>query len=145
MKKILGIIAILMIIASMTVVTSQPTKNKIMPTLDPTGSFSGFIGVPKQQDPIIMGNISGEYQLRNRGGGFVGNWNIDYQNKTASGTVRGLFGRHIILGKLTIEGFNRSLPIIGFIKFDVDNLTFGVRAMSFIGPALYFWGTYQPY
>ena len=143
MKKILGILAVLMIFASIAAVTAQPI-NKIMP-LDPTGSFSGFIGVPKQQDPIILGNISGEYRLRNRGGGFIGNWDIAYQNKTASGTIRGLFGRHIMLGKLTIEGVNRSLPIIGFIKFDVDNLTFGGRAMSFIGPALYFWGTYQPY
>ena len=144
MKRILAVLAMVFLFISMSVATAAPLKNKEINVLDADGSFSGYIGVPRQQDPIIMGTISGEYQLRNRGGGFTGDWTIDYQNKSGAGTVRGFFGRRMLLGRLTIEGVNRTLPLIGFIKFNTENLTFIGRAMSFIGPALYFWGSYQP-
>jgi hypothetical protein len=144
MKKLLIICAIFIMLASTSIVTAvQPIKDARV--IDPDGSFSGYIGVPKQPDPIIVGNISGIYKIGNRGGGFNAIWDIDYQNRSGSGTVRGFFGKHILLGKLSVEGYNKTLRIIGFIGFDKVNHTFIGRAMSFIGPALYFWGTYEPY
>lgn len=145
MKKLLIISAVFVFIISMTIVSAVPLRNKESTFLDPDGSFSGFIGIPKQQDPLIFGNISGEYKLRNRGGLFNASWNIDTENHSGLGTVRGIFARHILLGRLSAEGYNRTFPIIGFIRFNTQNHTFIGRAMSFIGPALYFWGSYQPY
>lgn len=129
----------------MSIVTAIQPITKDAKLVEPDGSFSGYIGIPKQQDPIIMGNISGVYKLRNRGGGFNASWDIEYKNFSGAGTARGFFGRNILLGKLSADGYNKTIPIIGFIKFDVNNQTFIGRAMSYVGPALYFWGTYQPY
>ena len=145
MKKLLVISTIFILFLSMAMVTAVEPRIKDPIVLDPTGSFLGYIGMPKQQDPIIIGNISGEYKMRNRGGGFSGTWDINLKNHNGSGTIRGLFGKHIFLGKLSIEGFNRSLPVIGFIGFNTENQTFKGRAMSIIGPAPYFWGTFEPY
>ncbi len=144
MRKLLAISAILIFLMSISIITAKPIL-KDAKVIDPDGSFSGYIGIPKQQDPIIMGNISGVYKLRNRVGGFNASWDIDFKNYSGTGTIRGIFGRHILLGKLSAEGFNRTLPIIGFIGFNTENQTFKGRAMSIIGPALYFWGTYEPY
>jgi hypothetical protein len=144
MRKLLAISAIFIMLVSMSMVTAvQPIKDARV--LEPDGSFSGYITDILQQDPIILGNISGVYKMRNRGGGFNASWDLEYQNFSGSGTVRGFFGRHILLGKLSIVGYDKTLPIIGFIFFDKLNQTFIGRAMSFIGPALYFWGTYEPY
>ncbi|MDH7507155.1 MAG: hypothetical protein QHH15_05150 [Candidatus Thermoplasmatota archaeon] len=145
MKKLLIISMMLVFLTCITMVTAVPLKNKELTVLVPDGSFSGFIGYPRHQDPIILGNISGFYKLRNRGGAFNASWNIETENHSGSGTVRGIFGRHILLGRLSAEGYNQTLPIIGFIGFNTENLTFIGRAMSYIGPALYFWGTYQPF
>jgi len=145
MRKLLVIFAIFVLLVSMLMVTAVQLRIQDTNVLDPDGSFSGYIGIPKQPDPIIMGNISGVYKLRNRGGGFNASWDIDFKNYSGTGTVRGFFGKHILLGKLSVEGYNKTLPIIGFIGFDTENQTFKGRAMSYIGPALYFWGTYEPY
>ena len=59
MKKLLSIIAIFVLLASMSMVTAVPLRNKATTVLEPDGDFSGYIGIPKQEDPIIMGNISG--------------------------------------------------------------------------------------
>ena len=144
MRKLLAISVILIVLMSIPIVTAQPIM-KDARVIDPDGSFSGYIGIPKQQDPIIMGNISGVYKLRNRVGVFNASWDIDYKNHSGSGIVRGIFGKHIMLGKLFVEGFNKTLRVIGFIGFDKVNQTFKGRAMSIIGPALYFWGTYESY
>jgi hypothetical protein len=145
MKKLLVISAIFVLLASMYMVTAVPLRNKELTALEPDGSFSGFIGFPRHQDPIILGNISGVYKLRNRGGAFNASWDINFKNHSGTGIVRGIFGKHILFGRLSAEGYNKTLPIIGFIRFNSENLTFIGRAMSYIGPALYFWGTYQPY
>jgi hypothetical protein len=144
MRKLLSISTIFVLFLSMSLVTAVQPRTKDARVLDPDGSFSGYIGDLTQQGPIIYGNISGVYKLRNRGGGFNASWDIEYENYSGTGTIRGFFGRHILLGRLSAEGFNKTLPVIGFIGFDTENLTFGGRAMSYIGPALYFWGTYQP-
>lgn len=134
------IVALCVLFASMSIATAAPLRTKEMNVLNSDGTFSGYIGIPRQQDPIVMGTISGTYQLRNRGGVFNGDWAIDYQNRSGAGTVHGWFGRHILLGR--ISGENRTLPIIGFIGFNTTSHEFIGRAMSFVGPALYFWGTY---
>ena len=85
-------------LVSMSMVTAvQPIKDARL--LEPTGSFSGYIG---DLGPVIYGNISGIYKLRNRAGGFNASWDLEYQNFSGSGTVRGLFGKHILLGKLSV-------------------------------------------
>ena len=145
MRKILVISTIFVLLISMSMVSALPLKNKDSLIINPDGSFSGFLGFPRTQDPIILGNISGEYKMRNRGGAFNASWNIDYENHSGTGTIRCFFGRRLLFARLTIEGFNQTLPVIGFIGFDTENLTFFGRAMSYIGPALYFWGNYQPY
>ena len=144
MRKLLAIFAVMIVLMSIPIVTAQPIS-KDAKVIDPDGSFSGYIGFPKQQNPVIIGNISGIYKLGKRGGGFNASWDIDYKNHSGSGTVRGFFGKHIMLGKLSVDGFNKTLRVIGFIGFDKVNQTFKGRAMSVIGPALYFWGEYQPY
>ena len=145
MKKFFAISAIIILLVSISMASAVQIKTKDAKLIEADGSFTGFIGVPKQQDPIIMGNISGVYLIRNKGGAFNASWDINYENKTGSGTVRGVFGKKILLGKLSADGYNKTLPIIGFIGFDKNNQTFIGRAMSVVGPAIYFWGTYQPY
>ena len=144
MRKLLAISVILIVLMSIPIVTAQPISKDVK-VIDPDGSFSGYIGFPKQTDPIIIGNISGIYKFGKRGGGFNASWDIEYKNHSGSGIIRGIFGKHIMLGKLSIGGFNKTLRVIGFIGFDKINQTFKARAMSTIGPALYFWGEYQPY
>ena len=143
MRRIWVTCTIIVLFLSMSLVTAVQPIMKDARLIEPDGSFSGYIGIPKQ-DPVIMGNISGVYKLRNRGGGFNASWDIDYKNFSGTGSVRGIFGKNILLGKLSAEGYNKTIPIIGFIKFNADNQTFIGRAMSYVGPVLYFWGTYQP-
>jgi hypothetical protein len=108
--------------------------------LDPNGTFDGFIGFRQQGNWTTVGTINGTYELRNRFGRFNGAWSIQHQNQSASGTMRGGFGKQILIGRITIEGRNRTMPIIGFIGFR-NEIFFG-RYMSLVGPALYFKGTY---
>jgi len=118
--------------------TQQTTQTMPLPT---TGSFLGNVGFKRQgQNATIVGNISGTYELRNRGGRFTGDWATE--NRT--GTFRGGFGRHILIGRirLMVNGTERTLPIVGFIRVQDDG--FLGRFMAPIGPALYFWGTYTP-
>jgi hypothetical protein len=111
---------------------------QIMTTLLP-GSFEGSIG-PRPHGNQTVGNISGTYAARNRGGRFNGEWEISIQNTSKSGTMRGAFMRIFILGRATIDGVNRTIPIVGFMRS--TNGTFVGRFMAPVGPALYFWGTY---
>ena len=105
-------------------------------TLNSTGIFEGVVS--PRRNGTIVGTITGNYTLRNRGGLFSGEWNT--VNNT--GTFRGRFGRHIFIGRISamVNGTERTLPIVGFIKAQ-DGQFIG-RAMAPVGPALYFWGTY---
>jgi hypothetical protein len=102
-------------------------------------SFEGNFG-PRIHGNQTIGNISGTYDLRNRGGRFNGEWAISFQNTSKSGTMRGAFMRRFILGRITIDSVNRTIPVIGFIRF--TNGSFVGRCMAPMGLALYFWGTY---
>ncbi|PNX48666.1 MAG: hypothetical protein BV459_01925 [Thermoplasmata archaeon M11B2D] len=109
-------------------------------TIDPTGTFQGNIGIPEHQgqNETIVGTINGSYWLRVRGGRFTSDWQTD--NRT--GTIRGVFGRHLLVGRIStmVNDTERSLPIVGFLK--AQNYSFIGRFMAPVGPALYFWGTY---
>ena len=141
MKKI-AIVFVCLMFVGISVAAAAPTLTKQATQtaqLDPTGIFSGNITYQRPgPNATIVGTISGNYTLRNRGGQFNGEWNTD--NNT--GTFRGRFGRHIILGRISmmVNGTEKSLPIIGFIGAK-DGVFIG-RGMSLIGPALYFKGTY---
>lgn len=141
MKKI-AIIAICLLFLGVSIGAAAPklTQQVIQPVpLSPTGAFEGNVGYKRQnQNATIVGTINGTYEMRNRGGRFTGDWATE--NKT--GTLRGAFGRHLLIGRLStmVNGTQRSLPIIGFLGTRNDSF-FG-RFMSFVGPALYFWGTF---
>ncbi len=109
-------------------------------TVDPTGTFQGTIGIPEHQghNETIVGTINGSYWLRTRGGRFTSDW----QTENRTGTIRGAFGRHLLIGRIStmVNGTERSLPIVGFLK--AQNYSFIGRFMAPVGPALYFWGTY---
>jgi len=126
----------LSIAAAAPSVIKQTTQATI---LNQTGTFDGNIGYKRQnQDPTIVGTISGTYEIRNRGGIFTGDW----ATKNRTGTFRGIFGRNILIGKLTtlVDGTEKSLPIVGF--YGGRDGQFIGRYMAPIGPALYFWGNY---
>jgi hypothetical protein len=143
MKKIMTISLCLLflgvsIAAAAPGLTQQTTQKMPLAT---TGFFEGNVGYKRQgQNATIVGTITGTYELRNRGGRFTGDWATE--NRT--GTFRGGFGRHILLGRISlmVNGTERTLPILGFIRIQDDG--FLGRFMAPIGPALYFWGTYTP-
>jgi hypothetical protein len=145
MKK-LFILWLCVFLTSTAIVTASPfisienLKIQTPTFLDPTGNFDGSIGHGRQGNWTEVGLINGTYDLGNRFGRFNGEWAIDLQNRSATGTMRGGFGRHILIGRITIDGRDRGLPIIGFIGF--RNESFFGRFMSLIGPALYFQGTF---
>jgi len=89
------------------------------------GSFEGSIG-PRIHGNQTVGNISGTYELRNRGGRFNGEWAISFQNTSKSGSMRGVFQRIFILGRITIDAVNRTIPIVGFLRFTNGLLSDGV-------------------
>lgn len=105
--------------------------------LTPTGTFEGSIGYKRQgQNATIVGTINGTYEQRIRGYRFIGDW----ETENRSGTMRGIIGRHFLFGRIStmVNGTQRSLPIIGFIRYNTT--MFIGRFMAPILPALYFWG-----
>jgi hypothetical protein len=141
MKKI-TVLIIGILIVGMSVSATIPSldvrtlNNKTVTAA--TGSFEGTLG-PRTHGNTTVGTFSGTYELRNRGGRFTGDWNLSFQNKSASGTMRGVFAKHFMFGRITIAENNKKAPIVGFLR--VNNETFVGRVMAPIGPALYFWGT----
>jgi hypothetical protein len=137
-KKKLAILSIFFVM-SVSIVVAAPSLIQQPTTLNLGGTFDGNIGYKRQnQDPTVVGTILGSYEIRNRGGIFTGNWVTE--NRT--GTFRGIFAKHIIIGKITslINGTDRSLPIVGF--YGGRDGQFIGRFMAPVGPALYFWGNY---
>lgn len=105
------------------------------------GEFGGVIPLEENE---YAGIFYGYFKNRNRGGFFAGLWSNS--DKTKQGEIRGIFGNHIIIGKISND--EGSLPFIGFIKFnnnDDNEYDFLGRAMSIIGPAPYFVGTFSSY
>jgi hypothetical protein len=147
MKKIF-ILALCLILTSTSIVTATTlssianTKMQTPIVLNQTGTFEGSIGFRAKGNWTEVGILDGTYDFRNRFGRFDGEWSIQLKNKSATGTMKGRFGKHILIGRITIEGKERAMPIIGFLGF--RNETFFGRFMPLIGPALYFKGEYTP-
>jgi hypothetical protein len=134
MKKI-AIVSLCLLLLGVSIAAAAPGMRQQTTTLDTTGTFDGVVS--PRRNGTIVGTMSGEYTLRNRGGRFTGEWATE--NRT--GTFRGGFGKHIILGRISIlvNGTEKTLPIVGFIK--AQDGQFMGRFMAPVGPALYFWGT----
>ncbi len=139
-KKLAMISLCLLIGISIAAATPRiPQKTTETTVLDPTGTFDGNIVYKRQgQNATIVGTISGIYEIRNRGGIFTGDWVTE--NRT--GTFKSVFGKNILIGKITIivNETEKSLPIVGF--YGGRNGQFIGRFMPPVGPALYFWGNY---
>ncbi len=137
MKKIAAL-GICLLFLGVSVAVAGPGVEHQTTILTTSGSFEGSIGYRRGNNTTILGTLSGTYEVRNRGGRFTGDWSA--QNRT--GTVRGGFARIFLIGKITtlINGTQRSIPIVGFIKAK-DGQFIG-RFMAPIGPALFFWGEY---
>ena len=144
MKKIL-IMAICVLFASVSIATAMPlsfvAKTQTPTILVQTGTFDGTIGYQAQGGGwTAVGTLTGTYEQSARGYRFDGTWTIQKQDQTLTGTMKGVFGKHILVGRITADANGKSLPIVGFIGFKEDN--FGGRFMAPVGPALYFRGTY---
>ncbi|MBN1280809.1 MAG: hypothetical protein JXA00_04085 [Candidatus Thermoplasmatota archaeon] len=139
MKKI-AIVTICLLLIGVGIAAAAPQQQQQTVPVNPTdGTFDGNVGYKRPgQNATIVGTIAGTYTMKNRGGRFNGDW----ATENYSGTLKGAFGRHLLIGRISmmINGTERSLPIIGFIGYR-DSQFLG-RFMSLIGPALYFWGTY---
>jgi hypothetical protein len=140
MKKIM-IMSLCLLLLSVSIATAAPEITQVQQTttIAASGTFNGNLSMQRPgPNATIVGTISGNYTLRNRGGQFNGEWNT--ANNT--GTFRGRFGKHVLLGRISmmVNGTEKSLPIIGFIG--AKNGVFVGRAMSLVGPALYFKGNY---
>ena len=160
MKKILGLLiaCTLLVLIPLTTAASELQENILNlntivveeqeQTADEnwTGEFEAEFGIERPDLPnwTALGSITGYYKSglgrRGRLSFFAGEW-ISYE-ENHSGTVRGIFGRFLLLGRITIDqpGRDISLPILGFIKAE-DEEVIG-RIMAPVGPALYFTGTY---
>jgi hypothetical protein len=141
MKKI-AIISLCLLLLGVSIAAAAPgmrQQTTQTTTLNSTGIFEGVVSPRRGENATIVGTISGNYTLRNRGGRFTGDWTTE--NRT--GTFRGGFGKHIIIGRISImvNGTERKLPIVGFIQAQDDG-QFNGRFMAPVGPALYFRGTY---
>lgn len=144
MKKILIVLTICLLFASMSVVTAFSkieglsddilnTEITYQPTdEDWTGEFIGALGVLKRINGewnfTTGGYIAGVYKGLNRGK-FAGNlYNL---NETKVGTIAGYYGRGLILARMTIN--EQKAPVVGFIRYN-ETMFIG-RAMTVIGPA----------
>jgi hypothetical protein len=139
MKKI-TLLAICLMLASIPLVTAATTpRTQILP-FDPTGTYTGSIGFRGGNGNwTSVGAINGSYELRNKGGRFIGDWSIELQNKSANGTMRGFFRSPFMFGRVAING-GRQAPIVGFLM--ARNNTFAGRFMAPVGPALYVKGNF---
>ncbi len=135
MKKIALLVCFMLaIIPAATAVSITGTPHTLA-----TGTFVGSIGYRSGGNWTSVGAINGTYELRNRGGRFTGDWSIQLQNKSANGTMRGVFRPPFFFGRVDING-GRHAPIVGFLI--ARNNTFGGRFMAPIGPALYYKGNF---
>lgn len=144
MKKI-SIIALSVLFLSASVATAVPLSSMAnLKTYTPTvltlsETFTGALKL--RQNGTAIGTINGTYQTRNnRSGQFQGEWTVQQQNHSAAGTMMGRFRRPFFIGRITVEGQNITMPIIGFIFY--RNETFFGRVMALRGPPLYFMGTF---
>jgi hypothetical protein len=139
MKKI-AILSLCLLFIGVSIAAAAPGLTQQVTQTTPlasSGTFEGNIGYKRPgQNATIVGTFNGTYEARIRGYRFIGDW--ETENNT--GTMRGAFGRHLLIGKVStlVNGTQRSLPIVGFIRHN-ETMFIG-RFMAPVGPALYFWG-----
>jgi hypothetical protein len=146
MKKIIFVLGVCVLFAAIPMASglSLPKIQNVinnLKTIDSPewdGEFLG--GIPVSEDEMAV-YFGGYFILKERGGFFAGI--IKNKDGTKQGTIQGIFNKHILIGKISND--QGSLPIIGFIKFNDEEMTFVGRAMSVKGPAPYFVGTYSLY
>lgn len=146
MKKLLAIFAIFVLLGTMSATALPITieKTEKAPLAGETGTFEGEIGYRKEGEWHKVGEISGTYELKNRFGIIDGEWEItEGEHAGETGTIKAIFGKFVLVGRLTIDETGKKAPILGFIGFKEETQEFGGRFMSIIGPALYFKGTYE--
>ena len=146
MKKILAVLAVCILFASISTVTAatipkvddlkndMPKIETTYPTTEGgwTGEFAGAIGNLKKVDGewefTASGYMAGVYNGVNRGR-FAGNlYDLD---ETKVGTIAGYYGRGLLVGKITMN--DRRAPIVGFLLHN-ETMFLG-RIMSLMGPA----------
>jgi hypothetical protein len=143
MKKIISLMLILSLFGMISASAQIIPIEKTLHTQDQgnTGDFLGEIGFIRNQQWNKVGELSGTYN-QNRIVRINGNWIItEGEYAGTSGTMRGIIFRNFIFFRASVDS-GRTLPFIGFIRINEDESTFGGRFMSFVGPALYFKGTY---
>lgn len=132
-------LAICLMLVSIPLATAATTLHPQTQILAPTGAYEGSIGYRGGGGNwTSVGAINGTYELRNKGGRFIGDWSIQLQNKSMNGTMRGFFHPPFMFGHIDTTGHHA--PIVGFLM--AKNNTFAGRFMAPVGPALYFKGTY---
>jgi len=139
MKKI-AIISLCLLLLGVSIAAAAPgMRPQLLQPIEvaTTGTFFANVSVQRGPNATIVGTIAGNYTAQNNRGRFNGTWTT--VNHT--GTLQGRFGRLHVMGRISmVNGTQRPLPFIGFLV--MRNGVFGGRAMSYIGPALYFKGTY---
>lgn len=138
MKRLFGVVMICILLTTITTAVALPIATT---EITATGTYMGNIGYRSPDGFTSIGTIDGDYLLRNRGGRFMGNWSVSNETQTWTGGLFGVFGRHLLVGRITLDGRNGRLPIVGFIGTNTTHF-FG-RFMAPVGPALYFLGTYS--
>ena len=142
MKKLLAIIIIFILFGTVSASAISVLGEKKSVT-NGSGNYSGEIGDFKSKEWFKIGELSGTYEQKNKFYRFDGSWEIiKGQYAGSTGTMQGIFGKHILYGKIIISESGKKAPIIGFIGFNETVKTFKGRFMSVVGPALYFKGTY---
>ncbi len=143
MKKLFAILSIIIFLGTISATAIPISVHKLIETTDAgeTGTFEGEIGYIQKKEWISIGEISGTYELKTRVGIIDGEWILT--DKGISGTMKVLFTKRFLIGRITIDETGKKAPIIGFIGFKEETKQFGGRFMSLIGPAPYFQGTYQ--
>ena len=140
MKKIVIVSLCLLFLGASIAAAAPGMRPQVLQPIEvaTTGTFFANVSVQRGSNATIVGTIAGTYTAQNNRGRFNGTWTT--VNHT--GTLQGRFGRHHIMGRIgmMVNGTQSSIPFIGFLV--MRNGTFGGRAMSYIGPALYFKGTY---
>ncbi len=144
MKKLLTILAISILFASISTVTSLPLSKT-----STTGTFQGNIGYYTNGSRIPIGNMSGTYTNVGKLGYRPGRFNgvVTLNNGSITGTIQGFY-RMFIVGSLSalINGTQRNIPIIGLLGSNLKGEFNGIlcKFISYSGPLLYLWGNYQP-
>ncbi len=141
MKKIAIVSLCLLFVGALLAAAAPGIRPQVLQPIEiaATGTFFGNVTVQRPgPNATIIGTIAGNYTAQNNRGRFNGTWTT--VNHT--GILQGRFGRHHIMGRISmmVNGTLKSLRFVGYLF--IRNGTFVGRAMSIVGPAVYFKGRY---